>query len=230
MRRLPDDISFQQWAGHVFNHPVIEPQWWFHLDDEYGEQWNALANPGTTLAYLTRLFRTPAFLIARYTRRQIDQGLSYVVSNLCSDHMSLLTETALPWADRVACVEAMCTLYSELMAPVYGNDLGHLVQATDVTERATFACYMWWHVIPLQGGLDHPDRERINAAVLHVFEETLKLTAEACVESVLHGLGHWRLYVPDRTEPIVRRFLASRQDISAALREYAERAAVGAIL
>ena len=89
---------------------------------------------------------------------------------------------------------------------------------------------MWWDVIPLYGGTEHPDRDRINAAVLHVFAETLKLKSEACLESVLHGLGHWRQYLPEQTEPMVRRFLATRQEISEALRRYAEKAAVGTVL
>jgi hypothetical protein len=87
---------------------------------------------------------------------------------------------------------------------------------------------MWWDVIPLYGGMGHCDQEQINTAVLNIFEQVLKLKAESCLESVLHGLGHWHLYVPDRTESIVRRFLA-RTDISPELRNYAELAAVGGV-
>jgi len=71
-------------------------------------------------------------------------------------------------------------------------------------------------------------REQINTAVLNIFEQVLKLKAESCLESVLHGLGRWHLYVPDRTESIVRRFL-DRTDISPELRNYAELAAVGGV-
>ncbi len=64
--------------------------------------------------------------------------------------------------------------------------------------------------------------------MLEAKEKFLKLKAESCLESVLHGLGHWYLRIPERTEPIVRRFL-QRTDISPELRKYAERAAVGRV-
>jgi len=111
----------------------------------------------------------------------------------------------------------MIPLYAKLMAPVYGSDLGHTQRDPIDPERSTFACFMWWDVIPLYGGMDHDDRDRINDAVLNIFEQVLKLRAESCLESVLHGLGHWHLYVPERTEPIVRKFL-TRTDISPQLR------------
>ena len=65
---------------------------------------------------------------------------------------------------------------------------------------------MWWDVIPISAEMEHPDRDRINDAVLHVFEEVLKLDSEACLESVLHGLGHWGLWLNERTRPIVENF------------------------
>jgi hypothetical protein len=87
---------------------------------------------------------------------------------------------------------------------------------------------MWWDIIPIYGGMEHTDRDRINEAVLNVFEQVLKLRSESCLESVLHGLGHWHDYVPERTEPIVRRFLG-RTDLSPELRSYAELAATGSV-
>ena len=65
--------------------------------------------------------------------------------------------------------------------------------------------------------------------MLEVFEKTLMLKSEACLESALHGLGHWHVFLPEKTGPIVRRFLAERKDISPALRRYAEGAAIGMV-
>lgn len=225
---LPDDISYAQWVRFVFDHPVLDPQWWWQDPESgYRQEWNAEADTVRTLSYLTQLFEQPEELVQRFTHRQIDQGLNYLVSNACSDHMFVLRDEKLPWAERRRCIDAMIPLYAKLMAPVYQNELGHL-QTEDDLERINFACYMWWDIIPLYGGMDHPDRERITDAVLHVFAHVLKLRAESCIESALHGLGHWHLYVPARTEPIVRRFL-KRTDISAELRRYAEDAASGAV-
>lgn len=227
--RLPDDISYEEWVRYVFDHPVLDPPWWWQ-DPESGylQEWNDAADPARTLSFLTRLFERPEGLLGRFTRRQIDQGLNFLVSNACSNHMYVLLDAKLPWEHRRQCFDAMISLYANLMAPVYEDDLGHVQRGPGDPERPTFACYMWWDVIPLYGGMEHADRDRINDAVLHVFEQVLKLRAESCLESVLHGLGHWHLDVPERTEPIVRRFL-SRTDISPALRSYAKYAAIGGV-
>ncbi len=227
--QLPDEITYDEWVRHVFDHPVLETQWWWQ-DPESGylQLWNDSADTARTLSFLTQLFEEPEGLLGRFTRSQLDQGLHFLVSNSCSNHMFVLSDTKWPWTDRRKCFDAMIPLYEKLMAPVYGDDLGHTEQVPSDPERPNFACYMWWDVIPLYGGMDHNDRDRINDAVLHIFEQVLKLRAESCLESVLHGLGHWHLYIPERTEPIVRRFL-TREDISPKLRMYAEHAAVGGV-
>jgi hypothetical protein len=223
---LPDDLPFEGWVNYVFDHPEVEPKWWWkELETANYQYWNESANPAKTLDYLTRLFSNPSFLPDRFSRRQIDAGLNFLVSNSCSDHMYVLTNTELPWERRRNGLESMITLYRDLMAPVYGNDLGHI----GGTGEPTFSCYMWWDVIPLYGGMEHPDRELINDSVLRIFEQTLDLESEACQESVLHGLSHWHMYMPQRTEPLVRRFL-KRQGISPQLRSYAEIAAKGGCL
>jgi len=222
--RLRDDISYEEWVRYVFDHPVLDPQWWW----QDLQQWNESADPARTLSFLTLLFEKPEGLLGRFTRAQIDQGLNFLVSNDCSNHMFVLSDANLPWANRRGCLEAMIPLYAKLMARVYQDHLGHNQHGPGDPERPNDACYMWWDVIPLYGGMEHCDRDRINEVVLHVFKQVLELRAESCLESVLHGLGHWHLYIPDRTKPIVRRFLR-RMDISPELRNYAELAAVGGV-
>lgn len=112
MYELPPDIPFGEWVRHVFDHPVLEPQWWFQGNEsEHYESWNEQAVPDRTLEYLTHLFREPAFLMERHTRAQIDQGLNYLVSAACSNYMFLLSDRLLPWPQREACIDAMVPLY-----------------------------------------------------------------------------------------------------------------------
>jgi hypothetical protein len=223
--RLPDDITFDQWVAHVFDHPVVEPQWWFSSTAPY---WNELAVPARALEFVTQLFREPEFLLQRFTPAQIDQGLNYLVSPAGSSHMRVLLDESLPWESRRACFDAMIMLYGKLLGPMNGDTLGHLQQPGSPAVP-NFACYMWWDVILINGGMEHNDRDRINEAVLHVFETVLRtMTSEACLESVLHGLGHWQSDMPDRVEAIVGRFL-QRTDISDDLRSYAEDAADGMV-
>lgn len=226
---LPDSISCSEWIDHIFDHPVLDTAWWWHdVGSDHRQEWNYEANPALTLSFLTNLFEDPSGLIGRFTRAQIDQGLNYLVSGSCSNYFFVLLNVDLPLQDRLRCLAALSSLYEKLMAPLYGNDLGHL-QFGPEPDHPTFACYMFWDVIPLYGGMDHPDRDPINEAVLKVFEKTLALKSEACLESVLHGLGHWHHDLPEKAEAIVRRFLKDRRDISKALRSYAKAAARGCV-
>lgn len=229
MSKLPDDIPFERWVRHVFDHPILEPQWYFHVEDEHAEEWDSDANPARTVEYLTRLFREPAFLVGLYSRAQVDQGLSYIVDASGPCLISVVRDETLPLKDRCGCIVAIASLYADLMAPVYRNDIAHLQQHASSPDRAQYACYMWWDIIPLYNGMKHPDTKRLNAAILHVFRSTLRLKAEACLESVLHGCGHWQPYLPDEIRAIVGDFLTSRRDISPAVRFYAELASTGRV-
>jgi hypothetical protein len=161
--RLPDDLPFESWVAYVFDHPVLDPQWWWQAPESgHLQEWNTAADLPRTLQYLTRLFNDPAEIAVRFSRPQIDQGLNFLVSNTCSNHMFTLTNTKLPWSDRRACFDAMIPLYSKLFAPVYGHDLANGVYELRDPDQINFACYMWWDIIPLYGGMKHPDRDRIN--------------------------------------------------------------------
>lgn len=227
--RLPDDISYEAWVNYVFDHPVLDPQWWWRREEmELYQEWNECAQPARTLGFLTRLFEDPSALRSRFTRAQINQGLTLLGDISCSSHMFVLRNRLLPWADRRRGLEAMVRWYSELMAPVYGDDLGHNEAEPGDPERPTYACYMWWDVNGLHGEVGDKDGDRINEAVLGVFEQVLTMREESCLESVLHGLGHWHYLFPDRVAAIVRAFL-TRTDLSPALRRYAEYAAAGEV-
>lgn len=226
--RLPDDLPFEGWVDFVFDHPVLNPQWWWQEPESgYYQDWNEEADLARTLRYLTELFSSPKELISRFSRAQIDQGLNYLVSSSCSNHMFVLSNSDLPLSGRLSCIRSMIPLYKDLIAPVYQNDIGHNRWTANLA-KPTFACYMWWDIIPLYGSMGLPEQAEINDAVLHVFERTLRLKSEACLESVLHGLGHWHHDAPKRTEDIIRQFLR-RTDISKPLRAYAECAAKGMV-
>ena len=225
--QLPDDLSFEDWVKHVFDHPILSPEWYFQTQDSaHYQSWNSDARPDLALEHMTRLFTSPAFLVDAYTPAQIDQGLGYLVSNSCSNHMFVLRNDGIPWARRRACFDAMVPLYAELMARVYGDLLGHTLTVND--ENINYACYMWWDIIPLYGKMDPPKTDPLDEAVFHIFESVLQLKSEACLESVLHGIGHWHWQYPERTAMLVAEFL-KRTDISDTLREYAEAAATGCV-
>ena len=224
---LPDDLPYEDWVEFIFDHPILDPQWWWQDEDsEYFKYWNEDADPARTLSYLTRLFTESAQLLPRFSDWQIDQGLNYLVSNSCSNHMFSFLNENLPWEDRKICFDAMIVLYRDLMAPVYGSDPSNIV-IRESANRPTYACYIWWDIIPLYGGLEDRDGP-MNTAILNIFDQVLRMDEECCLQSALHGLGHWHMYVLHRTDPIIKRFLA-RTHISNNIRQYALEASVGAV-
>lgn len=243
--RLPNKITFDEWVNHVFDHPVLDPPWyWSERNQEHYQYWNSQANPTRTLSYLTQLFGNSSFLIERFTRAQIDQGLTYLVNPDFSAHMVVLRDVKLPWELRRACLLAMLPLYTDLFAPVYGDDhennheliafwqrfrAGESLEPIPGKQEPMYAVHMWWDDMPIRGGPVHPDQERFDDTALYILSEVLKMKEESCVESALHGLGHWAFHVPDRTTPIIEEFLR-RTDVGEDLRYYAERAMTGEIL
>jgi hypothetical protein len=225
---LPDDLPYEDWVNYVFDHPILEPQWWWQDEESgYFQYWPGERNePERVLAYLTRLFQEAGGLLGRFTNWQIDQGLHYLVSNACSDHMFVLSNAELPWSARRACVDAMITLYRDLMSTVYKHTLEELNRLDLQVEHPSSSCFMWWDIIPLYARMPVPNADLIDDAVINVFEHVILMDSEACQESVLHGLGHWYCGLLKRTEPIVRRFL-ERKGLSSEIRAYAENAAIG---
>lgn len=227
--QLPSDLPYEQWIDYVFDHPVLDPAcpaWWW---DDDGIYWDESEDTSRTLSYLTRLFKSPGFLIERFTRAQIDQGLRFLQSPVCSSYMSTLLDVALPWEGRRACIDAFVSLYTHLLAPVYGDDLGLASDRPVDPQRPTHACAMWWDEVPLHPNADHVDAERINEAVLHVFVRVLTTpSAESCLESVLFGVSYWGIQLQQRTAPILTRFL-SRTDTSPRIRSLAQQAGEGLI-
>ena len=225
---LPDDLSYEDWISFIFDHPVMDPQWWCHTPDSgLYQYWNEEADPSGTLAYLTRLFSSPSFLIPRFSRAQIDQGLYYIVSSGCSSHMFVLATQSLPWADRKRCILAIFDLFRDLIAPVYGNDLSSGSNSKSNHNRPTHTCFMWWDIIPLP--VNTPESSLIIDAVASVLDQILTLDSEACLESGMHGVSEFHFSNPKRFEEVGLNFL-KRKDISYRLRSYAQDAAFGRVL
>jgi len=100
--QLPDDLSYDERVNYIFDHPILEPQWWWQDPESgYYQEWNTEANPSRTLSCLNRLFDEPSGLIKRFSHAQIDQGLNLIMNNACSSHMQLALYTAEPATDLV---------------------------------------------------------------------------------------------------------------------------------
>ena len=221
------NLDFEAWVRYCFDHPVTQTEWYFMPDRDW---WNEDTNPALTLSYLTRLFEASEILLTPYSDEQVNQGLWFIGSNSCSNHMFVLSKDQLPAADRVRCVEAMNTLYRDIFAKRCAAHLSHLDTVEAGGSPVNLVCYMWWDNLPLFGQPNNSNQTEIDQAALDVMEKALTLNSIACQESALHGLGHWHYVYPQRVEAIIDQFLNTHKKLPTELSAYARAARQGGVL
>jgi hypothetical protein len=87
---------------------------------------------------------------------------------------------------------------------------------------------MWWDLLPIIGQPKDPLRTVFDAEVLRVLSELLVIPHDACRESALHGINHWRPYYPDMVG-IVDDFLSRNPHLRPELIAYAQGARTGGL-
>jgi hypothetical protein len=211
------DLTFEEWILYVFDRPVEQPEWYWDINEDLIEE-----PPDKTVTYLTRLFEKADKIVAPYTDVQVNQGLWYIASSDCSNHMFTLLDEAVPWPDRQRCIRSMVTLFEGCFARRCTPTLSYLNEPG--YSPINMICYMWFDVVPIYGRPDILERADVDREFLDVMEEILKINSDACRESALHGLGHWEAGYRGRVHNIVRRFLWHNPFLRSELRAYARKA------
>ena len=221
-------VSFEQWVQHIFNHPITDPAWYWDLDaDERAGANDAEWTAATTVAFLTETFMQAGTVLLSYSDAQVNQGLNYLVSGNCSDWMYDVLDDSVPWLERRQCIHSIYTLFEQCFAKRCSPHLSHLDEPG--ANPLNSVCYMWWDSFPAYGQPKNPARREVDAALLRVMQQTLYLDSDACCESALHGLGHWRMYYPKVTL-IIDEFLTHGPKLRDDLAMYALQARRGRVL
>jgi hypothetical protein len=225
MGRQLTHLTFEQWLAYAFDHPVSDSgQAWYW--DDAADWWNGPA--ADTIQFLTQAFEKAAMLFQPYSDAQLNQGLWFIASNACSNHMFALLDSGVPWPARQRCVRSIHNLFEECFAKRCTPHLGHLDEPG--ASPLNMVCYMWWDIIPIIGQPNHPDQIDLDREILGVMESTLQLNSIACRESALHGLGHWQPYYPQQTAGIIDDFLQTQTGLREELRTYAVNVHRGCVL
>jgi hypothetical protein len=218
-------LTFEQWFTHVFDHSVdnTKQEWYWDSDADW---WDG--PPEVTIQFLTQAFENSSVLFQPHSDAQLNQGLWYLVSNACSNHMFALLDSSVPWPARRRCVRSIHNLFETCLAKRCTPHLSHLDEPG--ASPLNLVCYMWWDIIPFYGHPNDPEWAEMDNEILSVMEYTLKLDSLACQESALHGLGHWHLYYPKRVEEIIDTFLENHKGMREELQGYAMSAYNGCVL
>jgi len=225
MRRLLHNLTFEEWLTFVFDHPVEAQklEWYWDLDsDEWDE------NSADVIQFLTQAFENAADVFKPYSDAQLNQGLWYIASNSCSNHMFALMDESVAWSARGRCIRSIHGLYEQCFARRCSPHLSHIDEPG--ANPLNMICYMWWDIAPLSGHPEEPKRKEFDAEILGVMESTLQLDSIACRESALHGLGHWQHSYPERVGEIINAFSIQHRDLPKKLEAYMMNAFTGYVL
>ena len=87
------NISFKEWLSYVFDHPVDELKnaWYWNLDRDWWDE-----NATDSIQFLTQAFENAAAVFRPYSDAQLNQGLWFIASNSCSNHMFALMDENVP--------------------------------------------------------------------------------------------------------------------------------------
>ncbi len=214
-------ITFEEWIRWNFDRPeAVEPSKALALDVRHAK-WEQ--DTRTRLAHLIRLFEDPVDVLRPYSDNQIGMSLLGMFDSggrgwfRPSDYRNQREE----FARLVHAVGQLVVMLTAARCP----------NKPDSHEKTRIgsALYMFWDIAPIwpvDGSQDW---------LLDVCLEEMRAVlvgSNHCVAQchALHGLGHFQLYHPDRTTPIVDEFLSTRARAHPEVRDYAMLARGGRVI
>lgn len=225
MGKQLENLSFEQWLTFVFDHPVtdLNNAWYWDIHRDWWDE-----NAADSIRFLTQAFENAAEVFQPYSDAQLNQGLWFIASNSCSNHMFGLMDESVPWTARQRCIYSIHQLYEQCFAKRCTPHLSHIDEPG--AGPLNMVCYMWWDIIPISGHSEDPARKEFDQAILQVMDSTLQLDSIACRESALHGLGHWQHAYPEQVGEIINRFSMSHRNLRKELGTYMMNAFTGYVL
>jgi hypothetical protein len=215
--------EYDTWLKHVFDRPVRDPAWYFDIDEP-----DFKADAQTITELVTRTMLRSGTDLLRYSDSQVNQGLSYIFNNACSDIVFAILDGNVPFEQKMGAIRSIKMLYKNCFTPRCAPVLGHIDEPGANPLNAI--CYMLWDVTPLTYWEKRERKEDAYAAIFDVLKFALTSTNPACVESALHGLGHMHYKMPRQVEQIIQRFLSKTHIQNEDLSGYARQAYRGYVL
>jgi hypothetical protein len=211
-------MDYKAFVDFLFNRDS-SAEWYFDLGFESPDL------PAEVVAtYATRLFQNIGGYADALSERTVCLGLNFVINPSCSNFSFAFFDVSVPERSRIDLIASMFEVFRQCFSRKCSNQLSHKETVASLTYNNV--CYMWWDVLPRHGVPQQPALESADAAIIDVLTKILALDSIACVESAIHGLGHWHAAYPDSVAKIIR---ASAPMLPSSLRAYAAAALAGNI-
>ena len=215
------NCSFDDWLEELFNHPTDEHQEWYWELDILDPP------PRVCIEFITRAFEEADRKLLNLDEQRLRNGLNYVLSSSCSDHIVSLYNESVDLKAKLRCIRSFYNLFETCF---YKKCTPHLLHRDEHSPSPlNQICYMWWDLYPGYGQPHDTTIAELDREILEVMKKTLALNSVALRENALHGLGHWQPYYPNAVQGIIDRFLEQNMAIRQELRDYAMEARIGDI-
>lgn len=224
----PPPPRYREWLTHVFDRPVTDPGWYFPQDVMQDVRFRA--TPEELAALFIHTMRHCKADLGAFSDGQVKHGLTYMISNSCSNVSIDVKAEALGIDVRKSVLLSISTLYTDCFELRCAPVLSHVDEPG--ANPVNSICYMFWDVTPLLHWRKDRNCAVFDDTVIEVLKAALAGSRNpACVESALHGFGHLRQIMGPSSpvEAIVTRFIETRP-ARPQLKAYAAQAAKGMVL
>ena len=111
---------YQDWLTYVFDHPVMDPQWFFA---EHAPEFEGTETDYALL--IAQTFQNSGKDLERFSDAQVNQGIWFLASPSCSNFSFSLREGTAPLPQKIAGIDSIFNLYRDCFATRCSEVLGH---------------------------------------------------------------------------------------------------------
>ena len=215
----PPPPRYAEWLAFFFGRADRD------APDKWAMDWHFEAPPADVADLFVHTMDNSGRDLHHFSDGQIAVGLE---SLLFSDHSNIphiVTGDGVSEPQRVAVLRSLKHLYAGCLTQRSPKVLGHLSEHTE--NRLWYVTYMLWDVT-IYDAVALKTSERTDA-LFEVFDTGLRSPNIACVESVLHGLGHVGNKAGTRAQVMIDQWLATAPKVRPELLTYARAARTGMI-
>jgi hypothetical protein len=216
----------QVWIDHVFDHAVIDPPWyWAGAIANYEDEWPEAQE--TIVVHIAETFEHAGRLLSRFSDEQLDQGFWYLFREGPPDSMGMLLDARVPLACRLRALRSFVPLFEQVMAERCSSHLSYLNE--EGANPLNSACYMWFDEVLDRFNPERLIQAQLDTDLIGTLRAILTIPHDACLESALHGIGHWVPQYPQLAD-VAGELLSGSPGLRPELLAYAESARAGNVL
>ena len=187
-----------------------------------------LLSPNERTTFLIRLFESPEFVAAKFTREQIADGV-WAIFGMGIASFEHVRDAQVPKTEQARCYRAIANVYRTLFDPLCRDASDREVSMRSINaDPLECAIYMIWDMNCVEVAAMSDEFSYLVESCFQVLQTALGCNSAACKISALHGLGHLAAYHPKRVAQMAGS-AAKNKSLPKWICEYAEQASEGGV-